>query len=133
MDRLISQTIPLRAKVFGWILVAAGLFFAYVYAITPGTFFPGVSVQTFAEKFGLYSTSVRIVGSVLGIVIALLLNRTVLLALMLATRIFIELGDVAVGLLLNGAPDANTYTLTALACVEMYMLMFLVRHMRVNA
>ena len=130
MDQSYSRTIPQRAKVFGWILVAAGLFFAYVYAVTPGAFFPGVTVQTFAEKFGLYSTSVRIMGSVLGIVLALLLNRAALLALMLATRIFIELGDVAVGFMLNGAPDANTYTLTALAAVEIYMLVFLVRQMR---
>ena len=130
MDHQFSRPIPQRALVFGWILAGAGLFFAYVYAVMPGAFFPGVTVQTFAEKFGLYSTSVRILGSVLGIVIALLLNRAALLALMLATRIFIELGDVAVGLTLNGAPDANTYTLTVLAAVEIYMLVFLIRHMR---
>ena len=130
MDQLISQSIPTRAKIFGWILVGAGLFFAYVYAVTPGAFFPGVTVQTFAEKFGLYSTTVRILGSVFGIMLALVLNRAALLALMLATRIFIELGDVAVGLLLNSAPDANTYTLTALAGIEIYMLMFLIRHIR---
>ena len=130
MDRTLSQTIPQRARIFGWLLAAAGLFFAYVYALTPGTFFPGVTAQTFAEKFGLYSTSVRIIGSVLGIVIALMLNSAALLALMLATRIFIELGDVTVGLLLNGAADANTATLTALAAVELYMLVFLIRHMR---
>jgi hypothetical protein len=124
------EPIPARAKVFGWLLVAAGCFFAYVYMVMPGAFFPGVTVETFAEKFGLYSTGVRILGSVLGIGVALLLNSAALLALMLLTRIFIELGDVAVGLILNGAPDANTFTLTALAAVELYMLLFLIRRIR---
>lgn len=125
-----SAPIPSRAKVFGWLLVLAGCFFAYVYAVTPGAFFPGATVDTFAEKFGLYSTSVRILGSVLGILLALLLNSAALLALMLLTRIFIELGDVLVGLFLNGGPDANTIALSALAAVELYMCLFLVARIR---
>ena len=122
----IFHSIPMRAKVFGWLLVAAGCFFAWVYTVAPGAFFPGVTVESFSERFGLYSNGVRILGSVLGIGIALILNSAALLALMLATRIFIELGDVGVGLVLNGAPDANTWTLIALAAVETYMLLFLV-------
>jgi hypothetical protein len=124
------EPIPLRAKVFGWLLVLAGCFFAYVYMVMPGAFFPGVTVETFAEKFGLYSTGVRILGSVLGILVALLLNSAALLAIMLLTRIFIELGDVTVGLVLNGAPDTNTVTLLALAAVETYMLVYLVARIR---
>lgn len=65
-----------------------------------------------------------------GLVIALVLNSAALLALMLATRIFIELGDVGVRLILNGAPDQNTFSLTAIAVVEAYMLVFLIRHIR---
>lgn len=130
MTSILDPRIPLRAKIFGWILVLAGCFFAYIYMITPATFFSGVSVTTFAEKFGLYSTGVRILGSVIGILAALLLNSAALLALMLVTRIFIELGDVTVGLVLNGGPDANTFTLLALAAVEMYILIFLVKTIR---
>lgn len=123
--------IPLGAKLFGWALCAAGCFFAYVYMADPGSFFPGVSASTYPEKFGLYSTGVRILGSVLGIALALLLNSPALLALMLATRIFIELGDVGVGLVLNnGSPDANTFILTALAAVEAFVLASLIRHIR---
>lgn len=123
--------IPLPAKVLGWILVLAGTFFAYVYVAAPGAFFPGVEIKTYSEQFGLYSTGVRILGSVLGIVIALILNSAALLALMLATRMFIELGDVVVGLIVNnGAPDANTFTLTALAAVEAYFILKLVRLLR---
>lgn len=121
-----TSPIPTRAKVFGWLLVFAGCFFAYVYMITPGTFFPGVTAESFSERFGLYSTGVRILGSVLGILVALLLNNAALLALMLLTRIFIELGDVVVGLVLNAGPDANTVTLLALAGAELYMTLFLV-------
>ena len=127
---MFETRIPQRAKIFGWILVLAGSFFAYVYMVMPGAFFPGVTITTFSEKFGLYSTGVRILGSVLGILVALLLNRAALLALMLLTRIFIELGDVTIGLVLNGAPDTNTVTLLALAAVEIYMLVFLVNAMR---
>ncbi|MBL9062761.1 hypothetical protein [Tabrizicola sp.] len=125
-----SAPIPTRSKLFGWLLVLAGCFFAYVYMATPGAFFPGVTVETFAEKFGLWSTGVRILGSVLGILVALLLDSAALLALMLLTRIFIELGDVVVGLVLNSGPDTNTFTLTALAAVEFYMCLFLIARIR---
>ena len=126
----LSPEVPLRAKVFGWVLVLAGCFFAYVYMFAPAGFFPGVTVETFSEKFGLYSTGVRILGSVIGILAALLLNSAALLAIMLFTRIFIELGDVVVGLVLNCGPDANTFTLLALASAEVYMLVYLIGHLR---
>lgn len=127
-----TGTLPQRVRVFGWLLVVAGCFFAWVYAANPGAFFAGVTAETFAEKFGLYSTSVRILGSVLGLLIALALNNAALMALMLASRLFIELGDVGVGLILNGGPDANTATLTVLAAAELYMLIFLLRRVTVN-
>lgn len=122
---------PFAAKVFGWILVLAGTFFAYVYMVMPGSFFPGVTISTFSEQFGLYSTGVRILGSVLGIVIALLLDSAGLLALMLVTRAFIEIGDVVVGLVVNhGTPDTNTFTLLVLATVELVFVVILLRRLR---
>lgn len=130
MDHMLQTTITTRAKIFGWVLVLAGTFFAYVYMAMPGSFFPGVTIESFSEKFGLYSTGVRILGSVLGILVALLVNSAALLALMLVTRIFIELGDVGVGLILNGGPDANTFTLSALAAAETYMLVHLLGVLR---
>ncbi len=126
----LSTAIPTRARVFGWLLVLAGCFFAWVYVASPGSFFPGIEVETISERFGLYSTGVRILGSVLGLIVALVLNSAALLALMLATRIFIELGDVIVGLVLNGGPDANTVTLVVLAGIELYMVLFLIRRLR---
>jgi hypothetical protein len=119
----VRPAIPRAAQIFGWILGLAGLFFGYIYMFQPGSFFPGVVINTYSEQFGLYSTGVRILGAVLGIAIALVLNSAALLALMLATRIFIEIGDVFVGLFVNGGtPDTNTFTLLALAAVETYFL-----------
>lgn len=47
---------------------------------------------------------------------------------MLLTRIFIEQGDVCVGLVINnGSPDQNTFVLFALATVELVVLATLVR------
>ena len=128
LKKLLQPEIPLSAKLFGWILAAAGLFFAYVYMAIPGSFFSGVTISTYSEHFGLYSTGVRILGSVLGIIIALYLNSAALLALMLATRIFIELGDVVTGLVVNkGSTDMNTFTLLILAALEVFFLVRLVR------
>ena len=125
---LFGPAIPKPATIFGWLLVLAGSLFAYVYMFNPGLSFPGVTIGTYSEQFGLYSTGVRILGSVLGITIALLLNSAMLLALMLTTRVFIELGDVVVGLVINhGAMDANTFTLTALAAIEVFFIIQLTR------
>ena len=115
--------IPAYAKVFGWILAVAGVFFAYVYTVNPGRFFSGVSIGSYSEQFGLYSTGVRVLGAVLGIVVALVLDSAALFAAVLVTRIFIELGDVVVSLVINhGTPDANTVTLLGLAGVEAFFL-----------
>ena len=131
MQTLLQPSIPTIPKVFGWILVLAGSFFAYIYMFSPGSFFPGVSVSTYSEQFGLYSTGVRILAAVLGIVIALYFNSAALLALMLVTRVFTETGDVVVGLVVNqGVPDTNTFTLLILAAIEVYMIVLLLNVLR---
>jgi hypothetical protein len=128
LKKLLLPEIPVSAKIFGWVLVVAGIVFAYIYMFVPGEFFSGVDLATFSAQFGLYSTGVRILGSLLGIIIALMLNSAALLALMLATRIFTELGDVMVGLVVNdGSPDSNTVTLLILAAVEVYFATRLLR------
>jgi hypothetical protein len=126
----LGPRIPFSAKIFGWLLVIVGFYFSYVFTQDPGSFFPGVVIETYSEKFGLfglYSTGARVLGSVAGLVIALWLDSAALLALMLATRIFIEMGDILVGLILNQAPDANTYALTVTAGIETIFLVILLR------
>lgn len=131
MQTLLQPSIPTIPKVFGWLLVLAGSFFAYIYMFSPGSFFPGVSVSTYSEQFGLYSTGVRILAAVLGIVIALYFNSAALLAMMLVTRVFTETGDVVVGLVVNqGVPDTNTFTLLILAAIEVYMIVLLLNVLR---
>lgn len=123
----LGPRIPVSAKIFGWLLVAAGFYFFYVFTQVPGSFFPGVAIQTYSEKFGLYSTGARVLGSVAGLAIALWLDSAALLALMLATRILIEMGDILVGLILNQGPDANTYALAVTAGIETVFLIILLR------
>ena len=128
IQSLLQPPIPTVPKVFGWILVVAGSFFAYIYMFSPGTFFPGVTISTYSEQFGLYSTGVRILAAVLGIIIALYFNSAALLAVMLVMRVFVEVGDVIVGLVVNqGTPDANTFTLLALAAIEIVMIVLLLK------
>jgi hypothetical protein len=131
IQTLLQPSIPTIPKAFGWILVLAGSFFAYIYMFSPGTFFPGVTISTYSEQFGLYSTGVRISAAVLGIIIALYFNSAALLALMLVTRVFTEAGDVVVGLVVNrGVPDTNTFTLLVLAAVEVFMITLLLKVLR---
>lgn len=130
---MLKPGIPPAVRIFGWVLVIAGTIFAYVYMFAPGSFFPGVAIDTTSTRFGLYSTGVRILGSVLGIVIALVLNSAALLCLMLATRVFIELGDALVGIATNGAADLNTVALVLLALVEVYFVVMLLRVLKRDA
>ena len=90
-----------------------------------------MSIGTYSEQFGLYSTGVRIPAAVLGIIIALYFNSAALLAVMLVMRVFVEIGDVIVGLVLNqGTPDTNTFTLLALAAVEIIMIALLMKTLK---
>jgi hypothetical protein len=120
--------IPISAKIFGYFMICAGLFFAYVYMFNPSIAFPGIEIQTVSEQFGLYSTGARIIGSVVGIAVALWFDSAVLLALMLITRVCIELGDIVVGLVVHGgAVDTNTFTLAVLAAVEVFFIVKLLK------
>lgn len=112
-----TTPIPKAVRVFIWILLAAGLFFAYVYTFNPALGFPGTQLSSYSEKFAFASTGIRVLGSVVGLAIALYLNSAPLMALMLATRIVIELGDVVIALTIGGSVS-NIVSLSALAAVE---------------
>lgn len=124
----LGPRIPISAKVFGYFMVIAGMIFAYVYMVNPGLAFAEIEIKTVSEQFGLYSTGGRIIGSVVGILLALLFDSAALLGLMLVTRVVIELGDVIVGLVIHGgATDANTFALIILAAVEVFFIAKLVK------
>lgn len=111
--------VPRPVAIFTWILVGAGCFFFYVYTFQPGISFPKASLDTYSAQMGFASTGVRILGSVVALVISVWANDARWLFITLVSRVFIELGDSVVGLLLDG-PTANTGALLVLAAVELW-------------
>lgn len=114
-----SPGIPRPVAIFTWILVGAGCFFFYVYTFQPSISFPQASLDSYSAKMGFASTGVRILGSVLALVISVWANDARWLFITLVSRVFIELADTVVGLLLDG-PTANTGALVVLASVELW-------------
>ena len=112
-----SVGIPAAVKLFTCVLICAGLFFFYVYTFNPGISFPKASLNTYSAKMGFASTGVRILGSVLALIISVVANNPRWLFITLVSRIFIEMGDVATGLILDGL-TVNTFSLIVLAALE---------------
>jgi hypothetical protein len=111
--------IPTPVKIFTWILICAGTFFFYVYTFAPSISFPNANLDTYSAKIGFASTGVRILGSVAALLISVFANNPRWLFITLISRIFIELGDVVVGLQLDGV-TANTGALLVLAAAEIW-------------
>lgn len=114
-----SLVIPLSVNIFTWILIAAGSFFFYVYTFNPSISFPRASLDSYSAKMGFGSTGVRILGSVAALLISVLANNPRWLFITLLSRIFIESGDVVLGLILDGV-NPNTFALIFLASLEVW-------------
>ena len=123
--------IPTSVKIFTWILICAGCFFFYVYTFNPVISFPKASLDTYSAKMGFASTGVRILGSVLALIISVFAKNPLWLFITLISRIFIELGDVVVGLILDGA-TANTFALIVLSSAEIWALLTLWKVIKTN-
>ena len=126
-----TQTIPTAVKIFTWVLIGAGLFFFYVYTFNPALSFPNANLDTYSAKFGFESTGVRILGSVLALFISVVYNKPNWLFITLISRVFIELGDVVVGLNLDGV-TANTFALIVLATAEIWAVSKLWKTIKTN-
>ncbi|WP_396169472.1 hypothetical protein [Flavobacterium sp.] len=126
-----THSIPTAVKIFTWILICAGLFFFYVYTFYPSISFPNANLDTYSAKVGFESTGVRILGSVLALFISVVYNKPHWLFITLISRVFIELGDVLVGLTLDGV-TANTFALIVLASLEIWAVVQLWNVMQVN-
>ena len=124
--------IPTPVKIFTWILICAGIFFFYVYTFAPSMSFPNANLDTYSAKLGFASTGVRILGSVVALLISVLSNNPRWLFITLISRIFIELGDVVVGLILDGA-TANTAALIILAAAEVWAVLRLWKVIKANS
>ena len=126
-----THSIPTAVKIFTWILICAGLFFFYVYTFHPSISFPNANLDTYSAKVGFESTGVRILGSVLALFISVVYNKPHWLFITLISRVFIELGDVVVGLTLDGV-TANTFALIVLASLEILAVVQLWKVMQSN-
>lgn len=124
-----NHSIPTPVKIFTWILICAGCFFFYVYTFAPAISFPNALLDTYSAKLGFASTGVRILGSVLALLISVVANDARWLFITLVSRIFIELGDVVVGLSLDGV-TANTGALLVLATLEVWAVLRLWKAIR---
>jgi hypothetical protein len=114
--------VPKPVKIFTWILISAGIFFFYVYTFSPNISFPNANLDTYSAKMGFESTGVRILGSVLALLTSVIYNKPQWLFITLISRVFIELGDVIVGLSLDGI-TTNTFALIILASAEIWAVM----------
>jgi hypothetical protein len=110
--------IPTAVKVLTILLIFAGLFFAYVFTFNPGLAFPGATITDYSSQLGFMSTGVRVIGSVVGLAIALALNSPRLLLLMLITRLVIEVGDILVGFS-TGGTISNAIMIGVIALLEL--------------
>ena len=126
-----SMGVPTPVKIFTWVLIAAGIFFFYVYTFAPSISFPNANLDTYSAKMGFASTGVRILGSVAALLISVLANNPRWLFITLISRVFIELGDVVVGLQLDGV-TANTGALLVLAAAEIWAVLQLWKVIKTN-
>lgn len=130
-NQISNVGIPTPVKIFTWILICAGCFFFYVYTFNPVISFPNANLDSYSAKMGFASTGVRILGSVLALLISVVVNNPRWLFITLISRIFIELGDVAVGLILDGV-TANTFSLVVLAGLEIWAVLRLWKVIKAN-
>ena len=121
-----NASIPGIVRAFTVVLISAGLFFAYVFMFQPGLTFPGATISDYSSQLGFYSTSVRILGSVVGLIVALALNSPRLLALMLVTRLVIEVGDIVVGVV-TGGTVSNNILVAVIAVLELLAILKLLQ------
>lgn len=88
-------------------------------------------MDTYSAKMGFASAGVRILGSVLALLISVLAINPRWLFITLISRVFIELGDVVAGLILDGVTP-NTFALVILAGFEIWAVMRLWKVIRSN-
>ncbi len=120
------EGIPPSIKIFTWVLICAGLFFAYVYTFNPGLAFPGAKITDYSSQFGFASTGVRVLGSVAALLISVIYNKPQWLLISLISRVFIELGDIVVGLA-TGGTMVNNLMIGIIAILELWAILKLAK------
>ncbi len=118
--------IPPLVKAFTWLLICAGLFFAYVFTFNPGLSFPGAKITDYSSQLGFASTGVRVLGSVAALLISVICNKPQWLLITLISRLVIELGDIAVGIA-TGGTMMNNIMIGVIAMLEFWAIAQLVK------
>ncbi len=118
--------IPQSVKIFTWVLICAGLFFGYVYTFNPGLSFPGAKITDYSSQFAFASTGVRVLGSVAALLISVIYNKPQWLLITLISRVFIELGDIVVGLA-TGGTMVNNVMIGIIAALEIWAILVLLK------
>ena len=114
--------IPQSVKIFTWILIAVGLFFAYVFTFNPGLGFPGAEITDYSSQLGFASTGVRVLGSVIALLISVLYNKPQWLFITLISRLVIEVGDIIVGIT-TGGTMMNNIMIGVVALLELWAIL----------
>lgn len=120
------QTIPPSVKIFTWVLICAGLFFAYVFTFNPGLAFPGAKITDYSSQLGFASTGVRVLGSVVALLISVIYNKPQWLLITLVSRLVIEVGDIVVGVA-TGGTMTNNVMIGVLAVCELWAILKLIK------
>lgn len=123
--------IPTPVKLFTWLLICAGLFFAYVFTFNPGLSFPGAAITDYSSQLGFASTGVRVLGSVAALLLSVLYNRLQWLFITLVSRVVIEVGDVIVGLT-TGGTITNNLMIGVIAALEIWAISQLLKVTRTS-
>ena len=113
--------IPRPVQIFTWLLICAGLFFAYVFTFDPGLSFPGAQITDYSSQLGFASTGVRVLGSVAALLISVILNKPQWLLITLISRLVIELGDIVVGIV-TGGTLTNNVMIGIIALLELWAI-----------
>lgn len=116
-----TDGIPKSVKAFTWVLICAGLFFAYVYTFNPGLAFPGAKITDYSSQFGFASTGVRVLGSVAALLISVVYNKPQWLLITLISRLVIEVGDIVVGVV-TGGTMINNIMIGVIASLELWAI-----------
>lgn len=121
-----NEGIPTSVRAFTWVLICAGLFFAYVYTFNPGLAFPGAKITDYSSQFAFASTGVRVLGSVAALLISVLYNKPQWLLITLISRLVIEVGDIAVGIA-TGGTMVNNIMIGVIAALELWAILKLAK------
>ncbi len=114
--------IPWSVKIFTWLLICAGIFFGFVFFTNPGMSFPGATITDYSSQLGFYSTGVRVFGSVIALLISVILNNPYFLIITMVSRVFIEIGDIIVNIVLKGS-QTNTIMISIIALFEIWAVL----------